>query len=640
MTPLLLAPAAASVLLSLLLLRGRAIAQWLLAELAFDAAAFVLWQQRPEVDPYLAVVSFAVVKLAALFIVIASANDRSLKWSADRAALAAAVVYLLLVPAMTRTPIDGDEPYYLLITESLIHDHDLDLRNQYAHPELSKSGRELGPQLGDPVGPRGEQYSRHEPFLALLLIPGYLLAGLHGAMATIALFAALLVRSTLLLLDDERLSARTQRMLFPLFAFGPPVVFYAARIWPEIPAAYFFVEALRGVRDRRAQRWAPACVLMSLLKLRFVLVAAPLVVLALARDRRKVWRGSGGRRSVGITLAVLAAVVAVPMAIVWLVSGNPLNVHELWELKPESPSRYGIGLFGLLLDGASGMLVQAPLLLCGVFAIRRWRSMPDVFRLGFIAALPYLVYLVPRSEWHGGWAPPLRYVVVFVSLLVLGAALMVERWHAAPVLPVVTLWSAMLVAHGVARPWELFHIGNGENWIGETLSRAMQSDVSRLFPSFIRLNTAAFIACAVFALLFILRPRITTPLVAALCVAALSLGAREAAAPARVVEFEDAHVVHEGGELYPRLYTVARFLYRGGWIVNRGDTLTFLARGGRARIEYESEAGASIELAGQAIELPPTGRTYGSVDVAIPSSGRVTLRGLSGRVNLDRMQSF
>ena len=101
------------------------------------------------------------------------------------------LVLSLVVPQNLRVPIDGDEPFYLLITESIVHDFDLDLSNQYRTLERSETGRrDLKPQFGDPTGPNGQQYSRHEPFLALLLIPGYLLAGLPGAVATLVLFGA------------------------------------------------------------------------------------------------------------------------------------------------------------------------------------------------------------------------------------------------------------------------------------------------------------------------------------------------------------------------------------------------------------------------------------------------------------------
>src|SRR5207237_6727404 len=123
-------------------------------------------------------------------------------------------------------------------------------------------------------------HSHLAPFLPLLLAPGYALGGLAGALVTIALFGALLARATVRLFEDEGISDATARALFPLFAFGPPIVFYAARIWPEVPAAFFFVEAVRGVRQRRVGRWIPAMLAMVLLKLRFVLVVAPLCVAA------------------------------------------------------------------------------------------------------------------------------------------------------------------------------------------------------------------------------------------------------------------------------------------------------------------------------------------------------------------------
>ncbi|HVR39469.1 MAG TPA: hypothetical protein VMU84_10265, partial [Thermoanaerobaculia bacterium] len=100
-------------------------------------------------------------------------------------------------------------------------------------------------------------------------------------------------------------------------------------------------------------------------------------------------------------------------------------------------------------------------------------------------------------------------------------------------------------------------------------------------------------------------------------------------------EFEDAHVQHKGGEMYPQLYTMARFLYRGGWIVRAGDSMTFLAKRGASTLHYSCGAPAMIELGGRAYLLEPQ---YKSIRVDLDHDGRVTLRGISGEVNLDRMQ--
>jgi hypothetical protein len=606
--------------LPLIALRGRALVRCLSLQVALYVFAALVWRQVNGFDPYPAFVALCVAQLALFSLFLACAKE--VRWSANRAAIIALLVYALMIPAMLRAPIDGDEPFYLLITESIVHDRDLDLTNQYRDLARSATGRtDLRPQPGDPVGPHGEQYSRHEPFLPLLLVPGYLIARLAGAVATIALFGALLVRSTVRMFEDEGIDDATTRAVFPFLAFGPPIIFYAARIWPEVPAAFFFVEAIRGVRQRRAQRWVPAILALTLLKLRFVLVA----ILLMLRTT--------GRRAI----VIAAVAIVIPLLIVWLISGNIMNVHNWRELLPVQPRLYVIGLFGLILDGAAGILFQAPFYLLGVLALARWRETPGAFRLGIFASGLYIITLLPRSEWHGGWSPPLRYIVFLMPILALGAAAIWQRVNGG-VIALIALWTAGLVAHGAAFPWRLFHIANGENVVGEALSRIYESDFSRLFPSFIRPNAAAWISIAVLIAMFglvAMRIRVPAEIVISLGAAAVAVAFIAGQQPGCIVELEDMHVVHKGGELYPPEYTVARFLYRGGWIVRPGDSLSFLARGGPARLEYSTAAPALIDVGGRVYHLDTSGRAR----VEIPRSRRVVLRCLSGRVNLDRLVS-
>ncbi len=601
-------------LLPLVVFRGRLLLRWYAFELASCAFGAVV-QRQLTIDPYFAVVLFFTLKLAAFALVLANAKD--VKWSANRAAAIAALVYALLVPAMLRTPIDGDEPYYLLATESLIHDHDLDLQNQYRDLAHSQTGRlDLGPQLGDPEGPHGERPSRHEPFLPLLMIPGYLFGGLRGAVATIALFGVLLVRSTIRMMEDEGIEDAAIRAVFPFFAFAPPVLFYTARIWPEVPGAWLFVEALRGVRQRRAQRWVPALLGFVLLKLRFVLAGAPLAAMVVRRKR------------------MLLLVIAIPAAIVFLISGSVTNVHHWRELLPYAPQNYLIGLCGLLVDGAAGIAFQAPFYLLGIAALLRWRRMPEGFRLGMLAASLYILYLLPRSEWHGGWSPPLRYIVFVMPVLALGAAALWERVPAG-VVALLSLWTIGLAAHGVAFPWRLFHIANGENAMGEWLSTKTHIDYSRFFPSFIRVNEAAWIGIVVLlALLFVrLRSEVVAPL-ATIAIAALAFAASR---PPKHIQFEDAHVEHLGGELYPPEYTVARFAYRGGWLLREGDALAVRAAKGAWTMQIRAPQGAAIDVGGRGYSLQPTGEAYVPLRVEVPRDGRVVVRVVAGGVIIDRM---
>ena len=601
-------------ILPLIVLRGRTLASCWAWQGGIALFAWII-ERRLLLDDdgrYLGFVAVAVILLAVFALHLAAGSN--VTWSANRAAAIAAVVYALTIPAMLRTPIDGDEPHYLLVTESIVRDFDLDLANQYRELATSETGRpDLKPYPGDPVGNHGEQYSRHEPFLPLLMVPGYVLFGLHGALATIALFGIFLVRSTVRWMEDEGIGDGAIRAVFPFFAFAPPVLFYATRIWPEVPAAFCFVEVLRGMRNERMKRWIPALLGLILLKLRFVLVGA--VCVLLLRKKR------------------LIVLLAIPLAIAFLVTGSATNVHTWREAIPTLT--HANGFFGLLVDGMGGIAFRAPFYLIGLFALTRWRSMPRGFRLGILASLLYLFYLLPRPESVGNWAPPLRYIVFLMPVLALGAAAVWDRVSRGAI-AVIAVWTGGLVIHGAAHPWRLFHESNGENPIGEWLSRLHQSDFSRLFPSFIRPNIAAWVGAVVVILAVIALRRYAFDLTIPIVALGIAVGFLFARQPGVRVEFEDAHVVHHGGKLYPDLHTMMRAVYRGGWVVEAGDELSFLARDGRHALHYITGPGALIEVAGRAYQLPPTD-VYATARVQIPVSGRVSLRCISGAVNLDRM---
>lgn len=609
----------------LVVLRRRTLAACYALSLLLGAFAWIVWRRFPSLTDdqnYLAFVAVAVLELALLSLFLARGRD--VRFSAGRAAVLAAIVYALTIPAMVRTVIDGDEPFYLLVTESIVRDFDLDLANQYRELATSETGRtDLGPQFSDPKGPHGEQYSRHEPFLPLLMVPGYAVGGLHGALATIALFGVLLVRSTVRWMEDEGIGEGAIRAVFPFFAFGPPVLFYATRIWPEVPAAFFFVEALRGVREARMKRWLPALLGLVMLKLRFVLVAVGLIAVLYAR--------SGKRRFLSA-----AAVVAVPLVLLYLITGDPTNVHSWRELLPAPWDRYVRGFCGLLADGMSGIPFQAPFYLFGLFALARWKDAPRGFRDGLLAGSLYILYLLPRPEWFGGWAPPLRYVVFLMPVLALGAAAMWERVSRGAI-ALASVATIGLVIHGVAHPWRLFHEATGENAAGEWLSWRYQADFSRLFPSFIRDNDIRWYGLAAVVVLVVLGlRRYRYDLAIPLAALALAAGFTVARQPGARVEFEDAHVLKSGGELSPKRYTMMRVAERGGWVLQAGQSVSFLAQQGTWTLHSITGLGATIELAGQTYAIG-IGETYGPTRVTIPRSGRVTLRCVSGAVNLDRM---
>jgi hypothetical protein len=604
--------------LPLVVLRGRTLLSYYAAALTICGFAWFIDRRGFALDPQLEFISLAAIHVAMLALFLA--RGRNVRFSAGRGMVIGAIVYALVIPAMRVHPPNGDEKHYLLVTESLAQDGDLDLRNQYAtHPEVPRFA-------DDPTGPHGEQYSRHEPLLSLLLLPGYLAAGTTGALAIVALFGVLLIRSTIRWMEDEGIDDAAIRAVFPFFALAPPVLFYATRAWPEVPAAFFFVEAIRGVRAHRTQRWIPALLGLVFLKLRFVLVAIGLLA-TLVVERR----GSLRRKLIAVV------VIVAPLLLMAILTGDATSVHRWQEIFPESPARYARGFFGLLTEGMSGIAFRAPFYLVGLFAIFRWKETPRGFRIGLLASLLYLFYLLPRPEWFGGWAPPLRYVVFLMPVLALGAASMWSRISRGAI-ALVSAWTIGLVIHGLRYPWRHFHEFTGENPIGEWLSLANRSDFSRFFPSFIRANDARWIGVAVVLVLITIGLRrwkfdLAIPLFSIALAAGFTYGRK----PGAVIELEDKHVVHDGGKLYPDNYTLMRTEYRGGWVLEAGQSAMFLAQKGTYSLDFITGLGAMIEIGGQAIEVPPNDR-YQSVRVTIPESGTVTLRCVSGAINADRLE--
>ena len=158
-----------------------------------------------------------------------------------------------------------------------------------------------------------------------------------------------------------------------------------------------------------------------------------------------------------------------------------------------------------------------------------------------------------------------------------------------------------------------------------------------MFPSFIRLNEAALWGLLALVLFGVRRHRLRFE-ICAIAALGLALAFNAAQHPGKTIHFEDTHVLHDGGRIYPDPYTLMRATYRNGWVLEPNQSATFLARQGTHTLQFITGLGATFELAGRAYTVGPNER-YQSIDVTVPREGRVTLKVLSGALNLDRMDA-
>ncbi len=153
----------------------------------------------------------------------------------------------------------GDEPHYLLAAQSIVDDHDIDVKNQYAarsfelyYPyDLDKQGKETKGFLHEP----------HGVGFPLLIAPAYALGGAKGVELFLAALAALLMALT------YRLALRVVPDPWALGAtaavgVSPPFLAYATAVYPELTAALLLVAAaLLALRlaERVSRRAAFGC---------------------------------------------------------------------------------------------------------------------------------------------------------------------------------------------------------------------------------------------------------------------------------------------------------------------------------------------------------------------------------------------
>ena len=549
-------------------------------------------------------------------------------------------VYVGIAPwSIGQRPPDGDEPWYLLLTHSLAYDFDTDLSNNYRDGDsLGFMPRRIGPQPGDPVGAEGEQYSRHNMALPLALAPAYRLAGKAGAVAMIALFTALL--ATWQMAAADRLFPERPREVMlagAAAALASPLLLYSHQVWVEMPAALALIvgfDSVLGIRESQSVRLSDgikltvAAVMLPLLKLRFLLLAAGLLVVALRHTRGSVrtWVARVG-------LALLAATAAI-LVFNHVLFGSALKHHSVGSLISywSSPVSYLRGPLGLTFDGAFGLLGIAPLWLlplAGLVLLRR-QSRTLVVDIA-IVSLPYLLLLGPRSEWYGGWSPPFRYGLVFLPFLVLLMVPILTRLDLRPVREAATFLAAATICLGLVAlvlPGWTYNFGDGRSYLLDALTLDFGTDVSRLFPSWVRPRTANLVWLAIAAIGASLLagrrqvragPNAIAFGFAAFLLAMALLPAASASLPQKTLEFEDLYWTATGGQLYPPRWTAGRAIYRSSWQLGPGDQISsqLRPRGAylRLTLEYQKLAPrtrAEIEVLGdgvvlETVTLPPAG---------------------------------
>ncbi|HEY8825439.1 MAG TPA: hypothetical protein VIP07_11185 [Candidatus Limnocylindria bacterium] len=374
-------------------------------------------------------VGLALNSLHALWTVIPRRSDARAAILLGATMLATALV--VLPYDRTIAPTASDEPHYMIIVQSIVFDHDLDLANDYAGQRYYEFYPEPLPDVhGIHVG--NAIYSLRDMGLPVLAVIPYALAGRTGVLVLICVFAALLAAQLYLLLRDLGFDRRVAMLAVALTVFVHPFLTYTTQIYPDLIAAVMFVTVVRLIKHGtattvRSLALASAFVgTLPWLTTRAWFVAIGLgLVLAYAA----LWpRRDLLRRFVAAALPFTALVLLLCYLnwrlFGWFIPGaGYFLIRDQQEILNYAPQT---GVPGLLFDRAFGLVPRALVYLLafvGVGALWRRRRVYGAP----LAALAlgwgfYFLYIADIVTWHADGGPPSRYLLAGLPFLVVAVA--------------------------------------------------------------------------------------------------------------------------------------------------------------------------------------------------------------------------
>jgi hypothetical protein len=384
--------------------------------------------------------------------------------------------------------LSGDEPHYLLMAYSLIHDHDLDLSNNYANRDYEHFYHrgDLEPQGLEHVI-HGRRYSHHPLGPVLLVLPGFALFGRLGAALTMALLAALALYWTMRVLEETGARGWALHGAGMVGLASSPLLLFSGLIYPEIPTAFLMALSL-WLFLRRRWGWLGFCLGMMLwMHNRNVLLVAPFFLCALF-EIGKSWEGKqleGWGKLIGAFLLPvgLLALYFHSLYGVW----TPLGAHNEPFTSLFRLSHFWTGFFGLLLDQECGLWFHFPIFGMAVTGgIILWYSKNPLRGVALGTLVFY--YLFMSFYENLGLTPATRYMVGITPLLLLALYPAMERlkkdeWWTR--LTIFSFFVGVFVNWILASvPWMRYNKLNGENWILKIAGSFLHLPLTAMNPAF------------------------------------------------------------------------------------------------------------------------------------------------------------
>jgi hypothetical protein len=340
-----------------------------------------------------------------------------------------AVYSALGLQFVNRPGLGGDEPHYLVITHSLLVDHDLDIANNHERRDYRTFfGGTLRPDYLR-RGQRGEIYSVHAPGLPALLLPAYAADGARGAVVFVALLAAATAVAVFEIATAVG-GAAIGALVWAAICLTVPFAPHAWLLYPELPAALIVAWSMLWMW-RRSESTAALVVhgaflaALPWLHTKFVVLTGALSAIQALRLWPRV------SRIVGFAAPIVLGTALWLASFYWMYGTfDPQAPYGAFAAVNVATANVPHGTLGLLFDKKFGLLIYSPvyaLAVVGLIAMLRERRTRGLAGAIALAAAAFLVSTTRFYMWWGGSSAPARFLVPVVPLAAPAIAAAIAR---------------------------------------------------------------------------------------------------------------------------------------------------------------------------------------------------------------------
>ena len=376
----------------------------------------------------------------------------------------------------------GDETAYLMVAHSMVHDKDIDLKNNFENKDYRAFyDRELQPQ-GMDIIKNGKIYSYHPLLLSLIIAPFYFIGGMLGVTLIMNIFSAMFVALIFYLCYKTNNDNFSSLLAALLTGFTLPILSFINLVSTEM-----FVSVLLLV-SYILYRYKPEKVVIFSLVMALILWAH-IRVFPVYGVIGFLFMIKNLKKPANISLFIVIQVVS-------LVAFFGLNLYLYGDFMPAASSQtanidFGVyflkGLFVYFFDRQLGLFSYAPYFipfLAGLWLLYK-RSRSIALELLFMF-IPYYIFICVYPNWGTGNSSP-RYLVPILFILSLGMSEVFANFKNKLNIKIMYFLTGLSIAISIivaSVPWFRWDKHEHENWLIFLVSKISHVDFTMFFPSF------------------------------------------------------------------------------------------------------------------------------------------------------------